>query len=129
MIPPRHRPYFEKEYPSSRDAPTTTKDVSLHSYDVRNSLYNMLPTDNINWGSKSVDKKSLYSDHVIKRRDDRNDSGTDKCKRFEQGSSEKGVFYSPNYPGNYTKNTDCVMTLQGKKLFICCCCCCSAVNV
>jgi hypothetical protein len=129
MIPPRHRPYFETEHPSPRHAPTTTKDVSLHRYDIRNSLYNRAPTENMNWGSKSVDKKSLYSDHVIRRRDDNNDSGTDICKLFAQGNPERGEFYSPNYPGNYTKKIDCVRILEGKNLFICCCCCCLAVNV
>ena len=71
----------------------------------------------MNWGSGSVDKKSLYSDHVIRHRDVRDDSETDKCKEFEQGNPERREFYSPNYPGNYTKNTECVRLLEGRKLF------------
>jgi len=118
MIPPRHRPFFDTKYPSQQDARTATKDVSLHSY-VRNSLYHKTPLENMNWGINFVDKKSLYSDHVIRRRDNIDDTETDKCKEFVQDNPERREFYSPNYPGNYTKNTECVRLLEGKKLFLC----------
>jgi hypothetical protein len=121
MIPPRHRPFFDTKHPSQQDAPTATKDVSLYSYDVRNSLYRRTPTENMNWGINSVDKKSLYSDHVIRRRDAIDDSKKDTCKEFEDGNPERREFYSPNYPGNYTKNTDCVRVLKGRNLFLCTC--------
>jgi hypothetical protein len=117
MIPPRHRPFFDTKHPLQQDAPAATKDVSLHGYDVRNSLHHETPTENMNWGINSVDKKSLYSDHVIRRRDDTNISKTDKCKEFEHGNPELREFYSPNYPGNYTKNTECIRLLKGRTLF------------
>ena len=118
MIPPRHRPFFDTEHPSQQDALTDTKDVSLYNYDVRNSLYHRTPTENMNWGIDSVDKKSLYSDHVIRRRDDTQVSETDKCKEFEKGHPERREFYSPNFPLNYTKNTECVRLLEGRKLLL-----------
>jgi hypothetical protein len=121
MIPPRHRPFFDTKYPSQRDAPTANREVSLHNYDVRNSLYHRTPTDNMNWGINSVDKNSLYSDHVIRRRDNVDDSETDMCKDFVQGDPERREFYSPNRKGNYTKNTECVRILEGRKLFLCIC--------
>jgi len=119
MIPPRHRPFFDTEHPSQQDAPTATKDISLHGYDDRNSLYHRTPTENMNWGINSVDKKSLYSDHAIRRREDTNVSKTDKCKEFKQGNPELKEFYSPNYPGNYTKNTECIRLLKGRTLLLC----------
>ena len=70
----------------------------------------------MNWGINSVDKKSLYSDQVITGRDDIGGSKTDKCKEFVDGKPEKREFYSPNYPGNYTKDTECVRLLEGRKL-------------
>ena len=75
----------------------------------------------MNWEIDSVDKKSLYSDHVIRRRDDIADSKTDKCKEFEQGNPDRQEFYSPNYPGNYTSNTECFRILEGRNLFHCIC--------
>jgi len=121
MIPPRHRPFFDTKHPSQQDAPTDTKDVSLYSYDVRNTLYHMTPTENINWGINYMDKKSLYSDHVIRRREDIEDSEKDICRKFVQGNPERREFYSPNHPGNYTKNTECVRLLEGRKLLLCVC--------
>jgi hypothetical protein len=119
MIPPRHRPFFDTKHPSQQDAPAATKDAFLQSYDVRNSFYHGTPTENMNWGINSVDKKSLYSDHVIRRRDDTNVSKTNNCKKFEHEDPVLKVFYSPNYPGNYTKNTECIRLLKGRILFLC----------
>ena len=121
MIPPRHRPYFETKHLPPQDAHTTANDVSLYSYDVTNSLYQETPTKNMMWGSSFVDKTFLYSDHVIRRRDDKDVSQADKCKEFELGNPERREFYSPNYPGNYTKNTECVKLLEGRNLFSCIC--------
>jgi hypothetical protein len=119
MIPPRHRPFFDRKYPS-QDAPTATKDVTLHSYDVGNSLYHRTPTETMNWAINSVDKKSLYSDHVIRRRAI-DVSKKDNCTEFVKGNSERREFYSPNYPGNYTKKTECRRVLEGRNLFLCIC--------
>jgi hypothetical protein len=126
MIPPRHRPYFETKHPLQRNAPTVANDVSLYSY-VRNSVYHEVLTKSTMWGSGFVDKKFVYNDHVIRRRDDKDDAQTDNCKEFEVGNPDRSEFYSPNYPGNYTKNTECVRLLEGRKLFSCICL--SAVNV
>jgi len=67
-----------------------------------------------------MDKKSLYSDHVIRRRDNSNDS-EESCKKFKEGNSELREFYSPNHPHNYTKKADCVRILEGRKLLLCVC--------
>lgn len=121
MIPPRHRPYFDTEHPPPQDALIAANDVSSHNYDVRNSMYHEASTKNVKQGSGVVDKKSLNSDHVIRRRDEKDELQTDKCKEFELGNPERHEFYSPNYPGNYTKNTECVRLLEGRKWLSCIC--------
>ena len=84
-------------------------------------MYHEASTKNVKQGSGVVDKKSLNSDHVIRRRDEKDELQTDKCKEFELGNPERHEFYSPNYPGNYTKNTECVRLLEGRKWLSCIC--------
>jgi len=75
----------------------------------------------MNWGINSMDKKSLYSDHVIRRRDDFEDSTRDACKTFKEGGPHLGKFSSPNYPNNYAKNITCFRLLEGRKLLLILC--------
>jgi hypothetical protein len=68
----------------------------------------------MNWAVSFVQKKFLYNGHVISRRSANDDSHTEKCKEFTQGNPKRREFYSPNYPGNYPSNTECVKLLEGK---------------
>jgi hypothetical protein len=111
MVPPRHRPYFETK---QQEASTTTSSVTIYRDDARYSLFHKGFTKDINWAVSFVPKKTLDNDHVISRRSSRDDSQTEKCKEFTQGSAERREFYSPNYPGNYPNNTECIRLLEGK---------------
>lgn len=113
MIPPRHRPYFETKHLPPQEA-STANDVSIYHYDTRHSLYHEGLTKDVNWAVSFVQKKSLYNGHVISRRSAKDDSQTEKCKEFIQGNQKRKEFYSPNYPGNYPSNTECIRLLEGK---------------
>jgi hypothetical protein len=114
MIPPRHRPYFETKHPPPREASTATNDVSLYHDDARHSLYHQGSTKDMKWAVSFMQKKFLYNEHVISRRSAKDDSQTEKCKEFTQGNPVRREFYSPNYPGNYPNNTECIRLLEGK---------------
>lgn len=114
MIPPRHRPYFETKHPPQQEASTTTTNVTIYRYDARHSLLHEGLTKDMNWAVSFVPKKISDNDHVISRRSSRDDSQTEKCKEFTQGNPERREFYSPNYPGNYPNNTECIKLLEGK---------------
>lgn len=37
------------------------------------------------------------------------------CETFSIGNEASKTFFSPGYPGNYTKSISCVRVLRGKK--------------
>ncbi|XP_021915871.1 neuropilin and tolloid-like protein 2 isoform X3 [Zootermopsis nevadensis] len=107
MIPPRHRPYFERKHSQPQYAGVPTNDV-------RNSLYREASTKDVSQAVSFVDKKLFYNGHVMSRRNAMDDSEASKCKAFEVGNPERGEFYSPSYPDNYPNNIECTKLLEAE---------------
>lgn len=48
-----------------------------------------------------------------KRRSPNDDFVKPECEQFTFGDENARIFYSPGYPGDYTKNTSCHRVIEG----------------